>query len=169
LGLFYGAVNTHLFTTVVGWWIATPLLALSLSFLIGRFFYPSLLHAFGRLRSEKAVQRVLAWTVTLSSCWMAFAAGSNSLAKALGPAVGAGIFQPTTGAILGGLAMALGVLVLGGRMINIVGKEITSICPLCAAFVQVISASIVFAASRYGMPVSLAEIVTCSVIGFSCA
>ena len=65
--------------------------------------------------------------------------------------------------------MAAGALLLGGRMMQIVGKEITSICPLCAVLVQVISASIVFVASRFGMPVSLAEIVTCAVIGFSCA
>lgn len=101
LGLFYQAVNVPLVAAVVAWWIGTPVLALVLAFATGRFFYPRLLHAFGRFRSERAVNRVLAWSVTLSSCGMAFAAGSNSVAKAMGPAVGAGIFQPSSGAILG--------------------------------------------------------------------
>ncbi len=169
LGLFYRAVNVPLVLTVVVWWIATPLASLGVSYLIGRFAYPRLLHQFGRFRSESAVRRVLAALVTISSCWMAFSAGSNSLAKAMGPAVGAGVFRPVGGALLGGSAMALGALLLGGRMIHIVGKEIASICPLCAVLVQGISASIVFSATRFGMPVSLAEIVTCSVVGFSLA
>ncbi len=169
LGLFYRSVNGPLVAVVVAWWIVTPLASLFVSYLVGRYIYRYLLHSFGRLRSEQAAQRVLVGLVTISSCWMAFSAGSNSLAKAMGPAVGAGVFHATGAAILGGVAMALGALLLGGRMIHIVGKEITSICPLCAVLVQAISASIVFAASRFGMPVSLAEIVTCSVIGFSCA
>ncbi len=169
LGIVYGATNLPLVVTIVGWWVFTPLLSLLLSFVIGRFVYPSILHAFGRLRSEATVRRVLGASVTLSSCWIAFSAGSNSLAKAMGPAVGAGLFQPAFAALVGGLAMALGALLFGGRMIHIVGKEITSICPLCAVIVQIVSASIVFTASRFGMPVSLAEIVACSVIGFSCA
>jgi phosphate/sulfate permease len=169
LGLFVGTVNRPLVLTIVAVWIATPLLALGVAYGTGRYLYPRLLHAFGRFRSETAVKAVLAWSVTLSSCWMAFAAGSNSLAKAMGPAVGAGVFPAGTAAVVGGIGMAVGALLLGGRMIHIVGKEITAICPLCAVLVQVISAMIVIGASRYGMPVSLAEIVTCSVIGFSCA
>jgi len=169
LGLFYHSVNLPLAATVVAWWVVTPVASLSISYLVGRFAYPRLLHSLGQLRSEQAIHQVLAALVTITSCWMAFSAGANSLAKAMGPAVGAGVLQPVGGAFWGGAAMALGALLLGGRMIHIVGKEITSICPLCAVLVQAIAASIVFTACRFGMPVSLAEIVTCSVIGFSCA
>lgn len=169
LGLYYRSVNAPVVLTIIAVWIATPLLSLLVAFAAGRYLYPVLLHALSRLGSEATVRRVLVWSVTVSSCWMAFAAGSNSLAKAIGPAVGAGVFRPTTGAVVGGVAMAAGAVLLGGRMIHVVGKEITAISPLCAVLVQVISASIVFAASHLGMPVSLAEIVTCAVIGFSCA
>ena len=169
LGLFYGSANLRLAVAVIGWWIITPLVALSVSYLLARFLYPRMILWIGALRSEDKARRVLAWSVTLSGCWMAFSAGSNNLANAMGPVVGAGVFSPTSGALIGGVTMALGALLLGGRLMTTVGKEITSICPLCAVLVQMISASIVFAASRFGMPVSLAEIVTCSVIGFSCA
>jgi sulfate permease len=167
LGFYYHAANLPLAATVLGWWIVTPLASLTVSYLLGRFAYPRLVHAVGRFRSEAAVRRVIAWAVTISGCWMAFAAGSNSLAKAVGPAVGAGVFSAGEAAVLGGLGMALGALLLGGRVIKTVGKEITSICPVCAILVEVVSASIVFTSSRFGVPVSLAEIVTCSVIGFS--
>lgn len=169
LGLYYGTVNLPLVTTVVVWWIVTPLASLTAFYAAGRLLYARLVQAFGGFRSEAGAGRALVWAITISGCWMAFAAGSNGLAKAMGPAVGAGVLGPGNAAVLGGLSMALGALLLGGRVISTVGKEITSICPVCAIVVQIISASIVFTASRFGMPVSLAEIVTCSVIGFSCA
>ena len=169
LGLFYGSVNLALVGAMLAWWVATPLTSLTVSYLLGRLLLPQMVRGIGGLRSERAVRRVLGWALTLSGCWVAFSAGSNSLAKALGPAVGAGVFSPTVGAVLGGLGMATGALLLGGRMIKTVGKEITNLCPVCAILVEVVSGSIVFTASRFGMPVSLAEIVTCSVIGFACA
>ncbi len=169
LGLYYGQANLPLVARMVAWWVATPVAALVISYILGRLLTPYLLGAIGRLRDERAVYRVLGWSATLSGCWMAFSAGSNSLAKALGPAVGAGIFSARFGAVVGGLGMAAGALLLGGRMMKTVGKEITSMCPLCAVLVEAVSASIVFTASRFGMPVSLAEIVTCSVIGFGAA
>ena len=169
LGIFYGTTNVPLVATMVAWWVVTPLVSLVVSYLLGRLLYPWLVGAVASLGDRDRVYRVIGWSVTLSGCWMAFSAGSNSLAKALGPAVGAGILQVTPAAILGGLAMAAGAFLLGGRVMTTVGKEITSLCPLCAVLVEVVCASIVFTASRFGMPVSLTEIVTCSVIGLGLA
>jgi sulfate permease len=168
-GLFSRSVNEPLVISVLLWWVATPLASLLISAAVGRSLYPRLARWVSQLPSERLATAVVFWAVTLASCWMAFAAGSNSLAKAMGPAVGAGVFQPARAAVIGGLAMALGAALLGGRMIRAVGKEITPICPICAFLIQAISASIVFTASRFGRPVSLAEIVTCSVIGFGWA
>jgi len=169
LGLFYGTANLPLAGEMVIWWLATPAAALASCYLLGRLVLPRVVRLFGALRSEQAVQRVMAWALLLSGCWMAFSAGSNSLAKAMGPAVGAGVFSPSTGALFGGLGMAFGALLFGGRLLQTVGKEITRVCPVCAILVEIVSASIIFVASRFGMPVSLTEIVTCSVIGFSLA
>ena len=169
LGLFYGTANLRLLATVAVWWVATPLASLVISYLLGRLLYIRMIRLVGRFRSEQTVYRFIGWAITLSGCWMAFSAGSNSLAKALGPAVGAGVFSATSGALVGGAAMSLGAVLLGGRTLKTVGKEITSLCPLCATLVELVSGSIVFTASRFGVPVSLAEIVTCSVIGFGLA
>lgn len=169
LGFCYGAVNLSLAGKMVAWWVATPVFALAVSYLAGRKLYPLVIRSLGALGRDEAVMRATAWLLTLSGCWMAFSAGSNSLAKAMGPAVGANVLLPVQAAVLGGLGMAVGALLLGGRVLTTVGKEITKLCPICAMLVEAISASIIFTASRFGMPVSLTEIVTCSVIGFSCA
>lgn len=169
LGFHYGTVNLGLAGKMVAWWVATPIFALVVSYWAGRKLYPLVITLLGRLKRDESVLRAMAWLLTLSGCWMAFSAGSNSLAKAMGPAVGARVLLPSQAAVMGGLGMAAGALLLGGRVLNTVGREITRLCPVCAALVELISASIIFIASRFGMPVSLTEIVTCSVIGFSCA
>jgi sulfate permease len=169
LGLFYHSANAPLVIRVVAWWVVTPLAALVFSYLLGLSLYPYLTRRVAAVRSQRAVNWVIALSATLSGCWIAFSAGSNSLAKALGPAVAAGVFSPQSGAVVGGFGMAVGAVLLGGRMMKTVGKEITTMSPLGAVLIELISASIVFTASRFGMPVSLAEIVTCSVIGFGAA
>jgi sulfate permease len=169
LGLYFGTVNIPIASAIVVWWVATPLISLTACFLLGRIVYPGLVRAVGNLRSERKVYSALNWSLTVSGCWMAFAAGSNSLAKAMGPVVGAGVLSSRLAAAFGGLSMALGALLFGRGMLNTVGKEITKMCPICASLVELVSATTVFTASRFGMPVSLAEIVTCGVIGFSLA
>ncbi|MFB3883394.1 MAG: anion permease [Armatimonadota bacterium] len=169
LGLYFGSVNIPIAAAMVTWWVATPLVSLASCFLLGRIAYPGLVRAVGNLRSEQKVYRALNWSLTVSGCWMAFAAGSNSLAKAMGPAVGAGALSSHQAAAFGGLGMAAGALLFGRGLLNTVGKEITKMCPICASLVELVSATTVFTASRFGMPVSLAEIVTCGVIGFSLA
>jgi len=169
IGLYFGTLNWHRLGEIVLWWLITPLAALVAAYLARRCLYFPLLLWVSRLGSEKRARAVIRALITLSGCAMAFSAGSNSLAKAIGPAVGAGVFSQQSGAIFGGLAMALGALLLGGRVMETVGKRITQLCGVAAIMVEVICASIVFSASRFGVPVSLAEIVTSAVVGFSVA
>lgn len=170
MGLYHHSVQWDNVTRIVIWWLATPLFALVLSYCIGRFIYPALAERLSHLSGEKGLATMFyRGFVTLSGCYMAFSAGSNSLAKAVGPVVGAGILQPNEAAIWGGLSMALGAFLVGHRLLHTVGKGITPIDPLKATLVEVVCGSILLVASHAGVPVSLAEIVTCSVIGFGAA
>lgn len=169
IGLYFGTLNWHRLSGIVIWWLATPLAALLIAYSARRFLYYPALGLLARLPSEESARKVIQVLITFSGCWMAFSAGSNSLAKAIGPAVGAGVFTQTNGAIYGGLAMALGALLFGARIMETVGKHITKLCGVAAIMVEIICASIVFSASRFGVPVSLAEIVTSAVVGFSLA
>ena len=83
--------------------------------------------------------------------------------------MGLGILTSTKGAIIAGVAMGVGAILFGGRVLETVGKEITEICIIRAISVEFTGASIILAASFYGIPVSIAEIITSGIIGFSCA
>ncbi|HEY9871596.1 MAG TPA: inorganic phosphate transporter [Candidatus Obscuribacterales bacterium] len=168
IGLYVGSVNWHKTALIVAWWIATPVAALVLSFLVSRYAYAALntrLEQSNIFGLSSPLYRVL---ITVSGCYLAYSAGSNGLAKAVGPLVGAKVLTAEAAAVMGGIGMAAGAILIGSRLLETVGKGITQLDPLKAVIVELISGTILLFASLYGIPVSLAEIVTCSVIGFSC-
>jgi len=149
--------------------VVGPFIALTINYLIGRFLYFRTLSFLTNRYSEKNINRVLTLMITISGSFLAFSAGSNNSANAVGPLVGIGLLNSTTGAILAGLGMGVGAIVLGGRLLETVGKEITEICILRAVSVEFTGAIFIFIASIYGIPISIAEIVTSGIIGFSIA
>jgi sulfate permease len=169
MGVFYGQVHWANVGRIVVWWLVTPFASLAISYLVGRYAYDRLDKWIVNLPSQKSVQLTYRMVITLSGCYMAYSAGSNSLAKAVGPLVGAGILTEISAAIFGGLGMAAGAMIVGHRLLHTVGKGITHMPPLKATLVELICGTLVLISSQAGVPVSLAEIVTCSVIGFGAA
>ncbi|HSE83856.1 MAG TPA: inorganic phosphate transporter [Thermodesulfobacteriota bacterium] len=169
IGLYSHALDSRKFLEIVGWWIVTPFVAWFLNFLAGKYLYARTLRFLTSRYSEGGIKRILAFFLTISGCYVAFSAGANNAANCVGPLVGIGIMNASTGAILAGVGMGVGAILLGGRVLETVGKEITEICVLRAISVEFIGASIILTASIYGIPVSLAEIITSGIVGFSCA
>ncbi len=172
IGLFYGfsKLNLPLLGYIVSWWIVTPILAWLLAYLMGKYLYTDILVWLAdHSESEASIKKLLNILLTISGCYVAYSAGANNAANAVGPFVGAGLIDPLWGAILGGITIGFGALLMGGRVLDTVGKEITELCIIRATFVEFTSAIIVHIASILGVPVSLGEIVAAGVIGIGCA
>lgn len=169
VGLYSHALNVKKFIEIISWWIITPFIAWSLNYIAGKYLYFRALKFLTDRYSESRIRRILGFLITLSGCSIAFSAGSNHAATSIGPLVGMGLISPSFGAVLAGLGMGLGAILLGGRVLETVGKEITEICTLRAISVELIGAILILIASVFGIPVSLSEITTAGVIGFSCA
>jgi sulfate permease len=137
--------------------------------MIARFFYFKIIHYLATNFAENRVNALLTIFITFTGIFIAFSGGANNAANAVGPLVGLGILTSTKGAIIAGVAMGVGAILLGGRVLETLGKEITEICIIRAISVEFTGASIILAASFYGIPVSIAEIITSGIIGFSCA
>ena len=172
IGFFYGAsrINTPLLGYIISWWVVTPILAWLLAYLMGKYLYTNVLiwladHA----ESEASIRKSLNVLLTFSGCYVAYSAGANNAANAVGPFVGAGVIPSFYGAVFGGIAIGFGALLMGGRVLDTVGNEICELCVIRAAFVEITSAIIVHVASILGVPVSLGEIVAAGVIGIGCA
>ena len=169
MGLFHGAVIWHNLGRIVVWWLLTPITSFVVSYLLGRYAYAPLDRFINRKASTGTSRGFYRIFVTICGCYMAFSAGSNSLAKAVGPVVGAGILTTSQAALIGGLSMAFGALIVGHRLLHTVGKGITPLDPLKATMVEVVCGTLLLIASFAGVPISLAETITCSVIGFGVA
>lgn len=172
IGLFYSPsiINFPLLVEIIAWWVLSPVLAWLLAYLVGKYVCAWVLvwladHA----GSEVSIRKLLNLLLTISGCYVAYSAGANNAANAVGAFVGAGLFSSFYGSILAGLAIGLGAFLMGRRVLDTVGKDITQLCVIRATFVEFISAIIVHIASILGIPVSLGEIVTAGVIGIGCA
>lgn len=172
IGFFYGAskINTAFIGYIISWWIITPILAWLLAYLMGKYLYMNILIWLAdHHKSDVSIRKSLNILLTISGCYVAYSAGANNAGNAIGPFVGAGLIGSLPGAIFGGLAISFGALLLGGRVLDTVGKEITELCVIRATFVELTSAIIVHIASIKGIPVSLGEIVAAGIIGIGCA
>lgn len=172
IGLFYGSskLNLPLLGYIVSWWVVTPILAWLLAYIMGKYLYTDILIWLAdHSDSEASIKKLLNILLTISGCYVAYSAGANNAANAVGPFVGAGLIDPFWGAMLAGISIGFGALLMGGRVLDTVGKEITELCIIRATFVEFIAAIIVHVASILGVPVSLGEIVAAGIIGIGCA
>ena len=169
VGLYVGILNADVLITIAAWWVITPLLAFILAYITGKYLHPLILIWLVDHESEVQIRHIINIMLTISGCYVAYSAGANNAANAVGPLVGAGVMTTGTGALLGGLSIGLGAMVLGSRVLETVGKGITELCVVRAVFVEFVAAILVHTASIMGIPVSLGEIVTASIIGIGCA
>ncbi len=169
IGLYSKSLNTDNFFEIVIWWVITPVVALIANYFIAKYLYLRILQSLTARYSEGSINRILSVLITLSGVFVAFSAGANNSANSVGPLVGLGLVNAKLGAVMAGVAMGIGAILFGGRVLDSVGKEITEICILRAVSVEFTGAAIILTASLFGVPVSLAEIVTSGIIGFSLA
>ncbi|WMW22519.1 anion permease [Methanolobus mangrovi] len=169
IGIFFGVLDIQLITQIAGWWIVTPALAFILAYLSGKYIHPKVLLWLIDHESEAQIRKTIAKLLTVTGCYVAYSAGANNAANAVGPLVGAGFMDQTTGSIVGGIALGVGAILIGGRVLQTVGTEITELCTIRAVFIEAIAAIIVHAASYSGIPVALGQIVPAAVIGIGCA
>lgn len=169
VGIYVGILNTGILFRIATWWVVTPVTAFVLAYITGKYLHPRILMWLVDHESEERIRKFINILLTVSGCYVAYSAGANNAANAVGPLVGAGVMSAAAGAVVGGLAIGAGAMVLGSRVLETVGNGITELCVIRAVFVEFVAAIIVHSASIMGIPVSLGEIVTAAIIGIGCA
>jgi len=127
------------------------------------------------------VERVFAVLMVFTACAMAFAHGSNDVANAVGPlAAVASIVQsggdiaaasvlPWWILLLGGSGIVAGLIMLGYRVIETVGKNITELTPSRGFAAELAAATTVVLASGTGLPISTTHTLVGAVLGVGLA
>jgi len=142
-------------------WIFTPLG----SAVLGYIFYRVFKNIFYRIIPRKYIRISMSGLIIISGCYVAYSWGANDVANATGVIVGARILTPNTSIILGGLAIVLGIMTWGYKVIETIGSEITHLLPIMAFSVQLASAINVHIYTVFGIPVSTSHSIVGAIFG----
>ncbi|WP_457550631.1 inorganic phosphate transporter [Archaeoglobus sp.] len=119
------------------------------------------------------MERVFGYLQVGTSCYVAFAHGSNDVANATGPIAAAlgylGQNTPVWVLLIGGLGISIGFATWGYKVIETVGEKITELTPTRGFSAEFATATTVLLASYFGMPISTTHTLVGSVIGVGLA
>jgi len=164
----------------LSFWRALPI---SLGVGVAGFFLGSFLLRKYKERKEDPyyqVEKMANPLQVLSACFQAFSHGANDVANAIGPVAAiVAVVQtqkvdmqvpiPLWLLLLGGAGLAFGVYTWGYRVMETVGKKITSITPTRGFSAEFGTATTVLLCSRLGMPVSTTHVAVGNIIGVGLA
>ena len=121
------------------------------------------------------VEKIFAYLLMIISCFMAFAHGSNDVANVIGPlsAIVNGIQgRPIFGQsvplwllLLGGGGIVIGLATWGWRVIETVGRKITSLTPSRGFAAGFAAALTIMLASKLGLPISTTHVLVGAILG----
>ncbi len=142
-------------------WFCTPIGAAILGYLFYRIFKIILYPIIPR-RYFRAIMSAL---IVASGCYVAYTWGANDVANSVGVMVGAKILTPNISIILGGIAIVVGIITWGHKVIETIGSEITQLLPIMAFSAQLASAINVHVYTLFGIPVSTSHSIVGAIFG----
>ena len=157
----HAPVNWFTLAKIAGAWVISPVLSGILAMALYKFYSAVI----SRIKSVSTIETLYKALAILGGSYMAFNFGTNEVANASGPIVGAGFMEPKTAGILVALSLAVGSLTFSYAVMHTVGKKITSLGPVSAFAAQFGSAIAVSLANVLGLPVSSSQSIVGGVVG----
>jgi PiT family inorganic phosphate transporter len=142
-------------------WIFTPVGAA----ILGYIFYRVFKNLFYRIIPRKYLKITFASLIIISGSYVAYSWGANDVANATGLIAGVGVLSPKMSVVFGGLAIVLGIMTWGYKVIETIGSEITHLLPIMAFAAQLASAINVHIYTIFGIPVSTSHSIVGAIFG----
>ncbi len=162
VGLAVGApINWFTMFKIASAWVLSPILSGVLAIVLYRFYS----WVVSRLKSASTIEALYKALAVLGGSYMAFNFGTNEVANASGPIVGAGFLEPKVAGVMVAMSLAIGSLTFSYAVMHTVGKKITSLGPISAFAAQFGSAISVSLANVLGLPVSSSQSIVGGVVG----
>jgi len=154
-------VNWFTLGKIAAAWVISPILSGILAMVLYKF-YSRVISGIKSVSTIEALYKALA---ILGGSYMAFNFGTNEVANASGPLVGAGFMEPKTAGVVVAISLAIGSLTFSYAVMHTVGKKITALGPVSAFAAQFGSAISVSLANFLGLPVSSSQSIVGGVVG----
>ncbi len=154
-------INWRTMEEIAAAWVISPILAGVLAAVLYRFYGAVV----SRMKSVSMIELFYKMLAILGGAYMAFNFGTNEVANASGPVVGAGFLEPRVAGVIVALSLATGSLTFSYAVIHTVGKKITALGPISAFAAQFGSAIAVSMANMIGLPVSSSQAIVGGVVG----
>ncbi len=149
------------FTKIIVSWVTAPLAAVVIS--IG--LYQLMGIASRRIKALPTFMMAMKIGIIVVGSYGAYTLGANNVSNTTGAFVGAGVFTPFLGTVIGGLAIAFGASTYSKKVMETVGGKITPL-DIPTAFVAVLTEAIILHIfTQVGVPVSASQAIVGAVIG----
>ena len=155
------AVSGSKLLTILECWASCPVLTMLLAYAT----YRVAAAGFRRIRNKIVANRVIAMLMTISACYVAYSLGANNVGNAMGPASQLGLLHVRVLALIGGAAIAVGMITFGRGVAETIGNSITPLNPLGAFAAQMAAGAGIHLFSMMGIPVSTSHAIVGAVVG----
>nr|MDO8109536.1 inorganic phosphate transporter [Candidatus Sigynarchaeota archaeon] len=170
---FSSALHWNQMQEIVLGWIFSPLLGLGsclgISFLMNRFIRRRI----SGLAGLERIERVFMIILIFFSCFNELNRSGNDAGKALGIFYGlAGSGQIDPGMlvamiVIGGIAVGLGLIIIGKYLLRNVGKHLIEIRPSDALCIEISMAIVLLMANLLALPISGGQVLIFAIVGMS--
>ena len=166
--LFFRHIHLRTFLWLVPLWIMLPAISFALTFFLYRKIYPPHNNNLWLYQKIFCNEKKLKNLVLAVSCYGAFAVGTNNVANAIGPLVGANLIDTTTGLLLAAPIFGLGAAFFGRRNIETFGKDVVPLGLITANLVCLVTGTLLIIASSLGAPFPYVQLNALSIFAISC-
>lgn len=158
------------FATAVKWvkvgqifvcWILTPFGSAIMTILL----YPVIKLIFSIPLVKKYEKQIIVFSIYATSAYLAFSWGANDVANATGVLISSGHITPGIAAIIGAIAITIGVTTWGYRVIETVGFNIVKLTPLMTIAIEIGASLNIHIYTHFGIPVSTSHSIVGAIWG----
>ena len=167
-GLYFRHIQLKTLLWLIPMWVGFPFISFMVTFLIYRSIFPPRAKNLWLYQKIFSNEKKLRFFAIIISCYGAFAVGSNNVANAVGPLVGANVIDPVSGLLFVAPFFGLGALLLGKRNIETFGKEIVPLGLITSNLICLVNGSLLILASSLGAPFPYVQLNALSIFAISC-
>ncbi len=171
------AIQMSVVLKIISSWVISPILGFVGSFLLMKVIFRIKRAYIKGLDDVDRLEMIFANGLLVAVCITAFSRGANDVSNAVAPLVP--LYQELAGAedgflvrvplFLGGLLMAVGLIIIGRRVLITLGNDIVELSPTTAVAVQLSTAIVTTTSASLGIPISGTHVLVSAFLGVAVA